>query len=403
MRHRYIVGAVLAAVAAVGAPSRAAAQEGFQVPRNAEPVIPIPTGQAGQPGFYTGFEYVMLTQTKALGDQTIAVRGFFDATGNITGVPGTFVGSGTDALNTRKMGRREFQPGFRVELGYKFDTGTRLYFNYMQLYDAHYRAGASQAALGFNVRRDLADSFLSSPVFNFNPAFGGPALDTAFDNDQNPDARGNTNTFNTFGIWNAADVMDIKFTQRYQQAEVGFRMPMFATEFSSIYSLAGGRFAWFFERFNWRTLDIAADGTQVPANAANYSNTLSQRMYGLFVGSGHEIYLGNMFSASLDLTGALYMNVHKIRAKYKLGDESVQTKFGREGFDVVPSATAEFNLWFYPIEGVQMRLGYQALTFYNTRQMREPVGFNYGNIDPNVGSRAFRLLHGFNVGVGFFF
>lgn len=397
MRHRYIVGAVLAAIASVGSPSAASAQERFQLPVNSsDPVLPIPTGNPGQPGFYTGFEYVMLTQTKAIGDQTIAQRGFFDATGVITGTPGTFVGSGTDALNTRRMGRREFMPGFRVELGYKFDSGTRAYFNYMQFYDAQYRAGATQAAQGFNVRADNADSFLSSPVFNFNPAFGGPGLDTAFDSTNN-------GSFNTFGIWNAADVMDIKFTQRYQQAEVGLRMPMFATEFSSIYSLAGGRFAWIFERFSWRTVDIAQDGTQDPRSAANYSNTLSQRMYGLFLGCGHEIYLGSMFSASLDLTGALYMNVHKIRAKYKLGDESVQAKFGREGFDLVPSAAGEFNFWFYPTEGIQLKLGYQGITFFNTRQMREPVGFNVGNIDPNVGSRAFRLLHGFNVGVGFFF
>jgi hypothetical protein len=396
MRHRYIVGAVLAAIASVGSPSAAVAQERFQVPLNSEPTLPIPTGQAGQPGFYTGFEYVMLTQTKAIGNQTIAVRGFFDATGVLTGTPGTFIGSGTDALNTRNMGRREFMPGFRVEIGYKFDTGTRAYFNYMQFYDAQYRAGATQAAPGFNVRPDNADSFLSSPVFNFNPAFGGPGLDIAVDGGAN-------GSFNTFGIWNAADVMDIKFTQRYQQMEFGLRMPMFATEFSSIYSLAGGRFAWIFERFNWRTVDIAQDGTQDPRNAANYSSTLSQRMYGLFVGCGHEVYLGNMFSASLDLTGALYMNVNKVRAKYKLGDESVQSKFGREGFDLVPSGTAEFNLWFYPTDGIQMRVGYQGITFFNTRQFREPVGFNFGNIDPNVGSRAFRLLHGFNVGIGFFF
>lgn len=396
MRHRYIVGAVLAVIASVGAPAAASAQERFQAPLNSDPVLPIPTGQPGQPGFYTGFEYVMLTQTKALGNQTIAVRGFYDATGVLTGTPGTFTGSGTDALNTRKMGRREFMPGFRIELGYKFDTGTRAYFNYMQFYDAHYTAGASQAAKGFNVRPDNADSFLSSPVFNFNQAFGGPGSDTAFDNATN-------GTFNTYGIWNAADLMTIKFTQRYQQAEVGLRTPMFATEYSSIYGLSGARFAWLFERFSWRTVDIDQNGNEDPRNVANYSNTLSQRMYGLFVGCGQEIYLGSMFSASLDLTGALYMNVHKIRAKYKLGDESVQSKFGREGFDLVPSGTAEFNLWFYPTEGIQLKLGYQGITFFNTRQMREPVGFDFGNIDPNVGSRAFRLLHGFNVGIGFFF
>jgi hypothetical protein len=405
MRHRYIGGAVLAAVIAVGWPSAAAAQEGgYQVPLNASPVIPIPTGQAGQPGFYFGAEFVMLTQTRALGNQSIGVRGFFDGTGAITGRPGTFIGTGEDALNTQRMGRREFQPGHRTEIGYKFDTGTRIYANYMQLYDAHYRATATLFPLGFSRRTDLADTFLSAPVYNFHPAFVGPQLDTAFDSDAN-------GGFNTPGVWNAAEIMDIKFTQRYQQAEVGMRMPLFATEYSSVYSLAGARFAWFFERFYWRTVDLGADGgagntngdPPAGANVAIYTNTLSQRMYGAFIGCGHEVYLGNMFSASLDLTAAAYMNVHKERAKYKLGDESVQAKFGREGFDIVPSATGEFNLWFYPVEGIQMRIGYMGLTFFNTRYMREPIGFNYGNIDPNYGTRVFRLVHGFNVGIGFFF
>src|SRR3954453_22861054 len=117
MRHRYIGGAVLAAVVAVGWPSAAVAQDSgqFQTPINSDPVIPIPTGQAGQPGFYTSAEFLILNQTKAIGNQTIAVRGFFDFTGRVTGKPGGFVGSGDDALNTEKMGRREFQPGFRIE------------------------------------------------------------------------------------------------------------------------------------------------------------------------------------------------------------------------------------------------------------------------------------------------
>ena len=408
MRHRYIGGAVLAAVVAVGWPTAASAQEGgFQVPLNADPVIPIPTGQAGQPGFYTGIEFVMLTQTKALGNQSIAVRGFFDATGAITGIPGQLTGSGSDALVTSRMGRREFQPGFRVELGYKFDTGVRIYGNYLQLYDAHYSAGASLVPFGFRGRLDQADTFLSAPVYGFPVAFGGSQFNTSFDTAAN-------GGFNTFGIWNAASQMDIKFTARYQQAEVGVRTPLFATDYSSIYSLAGGRFAWFYEKFYWRTVDLDNDPTlggtvaapgrvTPPSNVAIYTNNLSQRMYGGFVGCGHEVYLGNMFSASLDLTAAAFLDVTKERAKYKLGDETTQSKFGRENFYLVPSGTADLNLWFYPIEGIQMRLGYSGMTFFNTRYMREPVGYNFGNIDPNIGTKYFRLIHGFNVGIGFFF
>jgi hypothetical protein len=396
MRHRYIGGTVVAAVVALGWSSAVFAQEGgFQTPLNSEPVLPIPTGHVGEPGFYATAEYVMLQQTRAMGDQTIAVRGFRDTSGLISGVVGTFVGPGSEALNTRRMGQREFQPGFRTEIGYKFDTGTRLYANYMQVYDAHYSAGATFAPLAYR-QVELSDTYLYAPVYNYHPAFVGPENDTAADT-----ALGTG--FNTVGIWNAAEVMDIKFTQRFQTAEVGMRVPLFESELSTVYGMAGGRFAWFFERFAWRTVDIANDGEALPQYVAWYSNTLSQRMYGLFVGCGHEVYLGNMFSASLDLTAAAFMDVIKYRAKYKLGDYSVQSKYGRESFSIVPSGTAEFNLWFYPTEGIQMRIGYMGMTFFNTRYMREPVGFNYGNIDPNYGVKWFRLVHGFNVGIGFFF
>ena len=126
-------------------------------------------------------------------------------------------------------------------------------------------------------------------------------------------------------------------------------------------------------------------------------------MYGPFVGCGHEIFVANQFSVSLDLTGAILLDVAKQRAKYELGDETVQSKWGREEFRLVPNANAAVNLWWYPIEGVQIRVGYQAMTFFNTLYMREPVGFNFGNIDPSYETKYFRLLHGFNVGIGFFF
>ncbi|HEY1186473.1 MAG TPA: Lpg1974 family pore-forming outer membrane protein [Gemmata sp.] len=397
MRIRYIGGAVLAAVVAVACPERATAQDGqFQTPLNSGDVIPIPTGRAGDSGFYTSAEFVMYMMTKAIGEQPIAYRGFYDSQGAISGVPGTFIGSGAVALDTYSGGQRTYQPGFRIELGYKFDTGTQVFLKYMQLYDAHYSSGVTQNTLGFKARPDLADTFLSSPVYNFTTFFNGPNQDTNFDTTNNG---GN----NTAGLWNAADVMDTKFTQRYTQADLGLRTPLFSTEYSSVYGMSGARFAWFFERFSWRTVDLDQSGNSIPQSAAQYTNTLSQRMYGLFVGCGHEVYLGNMFSLSTDLTGAAFLDVAKGRAKYKLGDDSTQSKYGRNTWALVPSATADINLWMYPVEGIQLRVGYSAMTFFNTRYMKDPVGFNFGNIDPNYDTKYFRLIHGFNIGVGFFF
>ena len=170
-----------------------------------------------------------------------------------------------------------------------------------------------------------------------------------------------------------------------------------------MYGIAGGRFAWFFERFWWRSLSLDVSGNSQPQFAADYTNTLSQRMYGPFVGCGHEIFVANQFSISCDLTAAALLDVAKQRAKYELADKTIESKWGREEFRLVPNGNAQINLWWYPAEGVQIRVGYQAMTFFNTLYMLEPVGFNYGNIDPSYQIRYFRLIHGFNVGVGFFF
>ncbi|QJW97937.1 hypothetical protein [Frigoriglobus tundricola] len=406
MRHRYIWGTVLAAIAAVGLPAPVSAQEGgFPVPLNSDPTIPIPTGQAGQPGFYASVEYVMLMQTKAIGNETIAIRGFYDSSGTLTGTPGQFIGSGRPALTANQIGGPyTLQPGYRLEIGYKFDTGVRIYANYMNTFRANYSSGASAVPQGFNTGQNLADSFLSSPVYNFNAAFNGPQFKTAADTTAN-------GGFQTVGIWNGASQMDTKFSASYTQADLGLRSPMFATDYSSIYALAGARYAWFYDKFYWLTQDYDNVGNQSPAYTAKYTNNLSQRMYGLFVGAGHEVYLGNMFSASLDVTGAAFLDVEKMRAKYEgggsgdgtIGNGGVQSKYGRLSYAVVPSATAELNMWFYPVEGVQMRLGYMGMSYFNTQYMKNPVGFNYGNIDPGYATKVFRLVHGFNVGIGFFF
>ncbi len=506
MRRWFIGGAVLAA--ALGVPDRAHAQydwglpytargqspanAGFDPGLNTEPTIPIPTGRAGSAGFYAAAEYVMLSQNRTLGSQTVAYRGLRDSTGVVTGSPGSFVGPGIEALNTNQLGRTTFQPGFQVEIGYRFEDGTRLFANYMQLFEANYSAGASLVPQNFQSGPNLAGSFLYSPVYNFPSQYSGPSakitqdlpgvgtrlvtqtvqvganittqgtigggvvgvggviaapapivvttpvlgtIQVAVPSNQiiviRPTQVGvvqavNGNTgqvlsstpiivsqpqgvtggnpgFNAYGIWNAATVEDIKFVQRYQQAELGVRMPVFSTDYSRVYGIAGGKFAWFFERFTWRTVSYDVNGIAAPSDVALYSNTLSQRLYGPLVGAGHEVFLSNQFSMSCDLTGALLLGVVKERVKYELGDRSTEAKRSHNEITYVPNANANLNLWWYPMEGVQVRVGYNAMTYFNTRRMNEPIGFNFGAIDPSYDTQWFRLLHGVNVGVGLFF
>ena len=405
MRHRYIGGALLAAAAMLAGPSIGRAQNitgtgpftdgadgGFPLPVNSEPPFRTPWGGREMPDSIPPSSSSCSPKRGRSVIRPSPGAGSSTRTGRSPGRPGRSWVRERRPFKPATFSPRTYQPGFNVELGYRFDDGTRIFANYMQLVDAHYSIGASLVPQGFGGPANLSATFLTTPVFNFNVAFGGPAFKSSLGD-----------AFALYGIWNGASQMDMKFTQRYQEMNVGARVPLLQTEQSRVYGMAGGRFAWFFERFAWRAVSYDESGNTQPLFAADYTNTLSQRMYGPFIGCGHEIFAGNQFSCSLDLTGSILMDVAKQRAKYEIGDETVQSKWGREEFKMVPNANAAINLWWYPLPGVQIRAGYQAMTYFNTLYMLEPVGINYGNINPSYQTRYFRLIHGFNVGIGFFF
>jgi len=421
MRQRLYGGSLLAvATLLAGVADRAAAQgtpqgpSDYAVPGLPSENVPIPTGNPGTHGFYTYGEFMILTQTWTLGQQVVAFRGLVDSRGRLTGQPGTYIGSGAAALNTSELPRRSWQPGYNIGIGYKTDDGISVYGSYTHLAQVNYHAGATLASPFFRGRPDLSDTFLVSGVYNFPPQYGGPAVKTPFDDideitfDDPPNTSNNNfqnanEGGNFYGIWNGASVMDIQYNQWFTQAEIGVRVPMFQTEYSRVYGTAGARFDWFMERFKWRAVSFAIDGSESDRWAAEYTNTLSQRMYGPFVGCGHEVYLGKRFSVSLDTSAALLINMIKERAKYELGDNTIQNKMSRDELGIVPSFTANLNLWWYPLEGVQCRVGYNAWTFFNTKNLDQPIGFNYSVIDPVYSTQYFRIVHGLNVGLGLFF
>jgi hypothetical protein len=375
----------------------------YAVPGNPSINAPLPTGNPGGHGVFVTGEFLMLTQTRALGDQTIAVRGLLDSRGLITGLPGGLIGSGREALSTRDLPRRSWNPGFTVGIGYKFDDGTSVYGNYSHIMSHSSHAGASLVPPFFRGSADLSDTFLTSGVFNFPPQYAGPNVKTTLDDTNGDGVIDAGEGGNFYGIWNGASVMDLQFDQWFNQAEIGARIPLFQTEYSRIYGLAGGRFNMFMERLKWRTVSYDINGVAGPRDAALYSNTLSQRMYGPFIGCGHEAYIGKSIGVSLDVTAAALLNVVKQRAKYELQSQEIQNKLSRDEFGIVPSFTANLNVTWYPLEGVQLRAGYNAWTFFNTMYMNEPVGFNYGSLDPAYDTKVFRIIHGVNVGLGIFF
>jgi hypothetical protein len=469
-------------------------------------------------GFFASAEFIYWRQTNTIGNQIIAVRGFQDTDGSIqqaintvnataatpagqpvtvitvpgSVIPGKKFGSQAVALSTNELtGQNNYMPGIAFSLGWRFADGITVEFSWHHLQYNKLSAEASFVPQGGSVGLDQADSFLFSPVFNFPPEFSGPLNKIGVTSNTALTSSGaaatitptpitgtffGTGGFTLFsgtatasstgavlvpgaapGIWNGATTMTEEFAQKFDSYDLIGRIPIYQDDCFRCYGLVGPRFAWFWEKFSWRTvaleaalpggtasasvtlpnvtftpfstvttggivtttfLPIITGGTatatagaaQTPAAAltdatdvALYSNIVSNRMYGPLIGGGSELYLGQGFSLSLDVRTSLLVDIVKERAKYELGDHSISIKRARTDYTLVPELDAIVNLWWYPIEGVEVRFGYDIMTFFNTVASPSPVAFDYGTMDPGWQKGTFRLIDGLQAGISFIF
>ncbi|GIW79217.1 MAG: hypothetical protein KatS3mg105_1024 [Gemmatales bacterium] len=375
----------------------------------APPLIeyPVPLGPVDQSGLFLGVEFLYWRQTNPIDEQLIATRGFFDSDGSITGNVGQFLGNNTPALDAKMVsGPENFQLGYNAFAGWRFRNGLVMTVHWWHLEDTKLTAGATLASPLFRSGTNLADTFITAPVFNFPPEYAGQADNT-----------GLGNLFATYGIWNAASVMTIQFNQRYDQFDLRARVPMFQTDDIRCYGLLGPRHVAFWERFKWRTVSFGVEEVQTangpilasvagPDDVAIYSNVVSNRLYGGFLGAGTEYRLGDTpmgtFSISLEGEVALYADIVKARAKYERGDRFTSAHRTQRRQTFVPQVGANAQLWWYPIEGVQIRIGYNFMAFFNTIASPKPVSFDFGLISPGF-ERQIRLIDGLNAGIAIIF
>jgi Legionella pneumophila major outer membrane protein precursor len=422
MRNRWIIPGLMVAAGLFSGPGteRARAQStAWDISGNEHPQgwSPIGTYQHDGSGFYGAVEFMMLNQPRAIGNQGVAYSGFVDSAGLLTGTPGAFLGTGAERLTTSQFGRTGWSPGQRLTVGYRLDNGWNFSLSWLHLYDTKYSGGAgTQGPDFFHPGNNLENTFLFAPVFNFSSQFIGPV------------ARNTTggliatNGFFVFGalngIWNGATDMTILFTQRFDNWDLTGRFPVYETENARSYAMAGARFAWIWERFQWRTSTLGYQVTGLPEGAppqlveqadwaARYINSMSQRMYGPFIGTGHEVMLysgqGGSIGAGVECTGALLVDIVKERVKYEREDQATEAKRGWAQNRIVPNIDISFNLTYQPMDGLTFKAGWNMYNFFNTLYMEKPVGFDFGAIDPTYSKKAWRLLHGCNFGVGYTF
>ncbi|HEX3148700.1 MAG TPA: Lpg1974 family pore-forming outer membrane protein, partial [Gemmataceae bacterium] len=306
-------------------------------------------------------------------------------------------------LRSDSLGRSSWQPGTRLTFGYRMENGWNFSVSWLHLMSANYTGGAGMQGPNFSNPGGLGqNTFLFAPVYNFSHLWVG----------QNPFPPIPFFVNPTSGIWDGATDMTIKFSQRFDNWDLAGKFPVFETENSRSYAIAGGRFSWFWERFEWRTVkpSLITDGVsfqfqESPDSAARYENTLSQRMYGPMIGSGHEVMLfsghSGAFGASFECTGSVLVDITKKRAKYIREDEVTEAKRAQNDNAIVPNLDLSFNLTWQPIDGLTFRAGVNWFNYFNTFAMQDPVSFNLGAIDPPYTKLFYRYVAGCNFGFAY--
>ena len=127
-------------------------------------------------------------------------------------------------------------------------------------------------------------------------------------------------------------------------------------------------------------------------------------MYGLFAGVQQEWYWGKGFAGFLDMRAAGMVDIVNSRAKYEFTTKNLtpSSKRSRKQYTFVPELQANLGLNWYPFEGVELRVGYDVMMFFNTISSPVPVSFDWMGVNPDFKS-TFRLLDGFTAGFAFVF
>lgn len=357
--------------------------------------LPVPWGstrpEAG--GLFVAAEYVMYRQTNPLENEVVATRGFYNFNQPI-GNSLQFFGSDTVALDTNQVrGPLSYQPGVNLHIGWKTPDGDAFTLSWLYLFQVRYQAVATSVPPNFNVGATFADSFLTAPVYNFPNDYAGSVLQ-----------QNGPGGVATYGIWDGASIMTESFVQRDQQYDFIWRHPVYETEDYRLSSLIGPRFFWIWEGYEWRTTNFGFTGSEGPS--ANYSNIDSNRMYGLSVGCSQEWYCGGGIAIQLDTDATGYLNIVKERVQYSTEQKfagAAENKRATTDYTAVPELEAKLNVVWYPLENVQLKLGYNFMGFFNTIQSQMPIDFNYSSIDPKFDHIFFRDFDGWQAGISIVF
>ena len=413
MRIKSVWGAgVLAALAAltVLAPGKTLAQEswpqgGFAT-GYAPPAVPLPyplySTHPEVGGLFIAGSYIMYNQTNPLSGQSqaIAYRGFVatdDTVLNAPGTAGTFIGNRNVALNANQVGGPyTFEPGFQIEIGWKFGDGSALTASFWWLSTAQYSAAATLAAPNYQYTSNQQQTYLTSFVYNFPADFAGAPYKVT-------NSQGTAGPYSVYGIWNGASIMTLAYWQMAEQFYMTYRKPFYETENYRASALVGPKFFWIEDKFRWITTDLNSSGITSPIYEGVYNNQVDNRNYGLWAGLQQEWYLGWGLALMLNLNAGGFLDVVKTEVDYQRGDRGgPENKRGRTLEQAAAELQATPSIMWYPLEGIQLQFAYDWFVFLNQAASQQPVDFNYSSLTPPITNVA-RFFNGFQATIAFIF
>jgi len=387
---------------------------------------PLPLGPVRQDGIYVAGEGIFYRVNSSVKSQVVARRGLIDTAGNIFAEmtvdqngtdgapsddivlippqnrPGQILGSNEVALRTDQVRGDDGRPGLRLTIGYRFPNDIAIEGVFWHLPEFRRSAWASILPPNFQQGDHFSRSFLYAPFFNVPIDFLGPVNDVQqilVIHRINPDVPDEVQTGNTvpaYGVFNGAELFQITYKQEFYNYELNVRFPNYPVDVFRTYTTIGVRYMRAFERFELVSEDTNIDGSGLVVG--RYRNRWINNLFGPQASYGAEIYLGYGIAIGGELRGGLFYDDFNARTEVTVDGSALILRRKRADANLSPMLGTGLYLWWYPIENVAIRVGYEFLGIFNVMRSTEPVDFDLGRLNPTFRSTLLRF-DGFSAGI----
>lgn len=391
---------------------------------------PLPLGPVRQDGIYVAGEGIFYRVNSSIKSQVVARRGLIDTAGNIFAEmtvdqngtdgapaddivlippqnrPGQILGSNEVALRSDEVRGDDGRVGYRLTIGYRFPNDVAIEGVFWHLPEYRRSAWATILPPDFRQGDLFSRTFLYSPFFNVPLDFLGPTSDVQqvlLIHRVNPDAPDETqigSTVPAFGVFNGAERFEITYKQEFYNYELNIRFPTYLVDIFRTYSTAGLRYLRSFERFELISEDTNMDGSGLVVG--RYRNRWTNNLFGVQGAYGAELYLGYGFAINGEIRGGLFYDDFSSRTEVTVDGSALILRRTRNDANLSPMLGTGIYLWWYPIDNVVIRVGYEFTGFFNVMRSTEPIDFNLGRLDPTVRGTLLRF-DGFTAGIAFRF